>query len=562
MLRTLGSSLAATFALTLAAVAQPIVTANGETMRLKSSSVVANGAAFTVTLTMNDDNGNAALGTSFRRWWHCEIGNLRPQGETLLVRVANAGYTDIILPVLATSTDGVNFTDYVRAPLSALPVLAGTTHSFTLQTPPGAIAIRLAKFFPYSVTKRDQWIAGIATDPRVRSVTSLGTTAQGRSIPLLELTHPAVPDAGKHRIWIHAGIHPSETTSYFTVEGLVAALLSGSPATELLLSQTIVDIVPMANPDGVTLGNYRTNSLSANLEDLWAAPYSNTEKEIVALRTRIEQLMGTTSAPGSNPIELLLNLHSSHDVSYPFHFQHVANASFDLVTSRTGVVPAVNALEGRWITAFKARSAFANRGTTQSSTMGAPARPFVESMMHDRWSIDPLWTGAPNFKKQVMAITFEGTYGKGPDQVTWCTPDDYRECGRGMALALADHFGLLPGGVFTAYGAPCGAQLGAQLANAATRLDLLASAAAPSAPSVLAFGILEQSYPLPGTSCLLRTDPLVTTPMTVAASGAGVLGIPLPPIPALALRTQLVQLVTTPLATFTTSNGLLLQIAR
>ena len=85
-----------------------------------------------------------------------------------------------------------------------------------------------------------------------------------------------------------------------------------------------------------------------NLEEQWAAPYGSAVPEIVALRTAIEQRMGTPASPGPNPIEVLLNLHSSHNVTYPFHFRHSANASFDLVANRSGVLPSVNALETRW----------------------------------------------------------------------------------------------------------------------------------------------------------------------------------------------------------------------
>ena len=59
------------------------VTATGETQRLQSSSVVANGSAWTVTLTMDDDNANHSLPSSYRRWWHAQIGNLRPAGARL-----------------------------------------------------------------------------------------------------------------------------------------------------------------------------------------------------------------------------------------------------------------------------------------------------------------------------------------------------------------------------------------------------------------------------------------------------------------------------------------------
>ena len=48
-----------------------------------------------------------------------------------------------------------------------------------------------------------------------------GATLQNRIVSMVELTDSSVPDSGKHRVWIHSGIHPSETTSYFVVEGLI-----------------------------------------------------------------------------------------------------------------------------------------------------------------------------------------------------------------------------------------------------------------------------------------------------------------------------------------------------
>lgn len=42
------------------------------------------------------------------------------------------------------------------------------------------------------------------------------------------------------------------------MEGLIAFLCSGSRLAKDLRSQVIFKIVPMLNPDGVCLGNYRT----------------------------------------------------------------------------------------------------------------------------------------------------------------------------------------------------------------------------------------------------------------------------------------------------------------
>ncbi|MCB9881385.1 MAG: hypothetical protein H6834_06310 [Planctomycetes bacterium] len=513
----------------------PTVSWADETMRLASASVTSQGSNWNVTLVMGDDNGNTSLPSTYRRWWHCRIGNLAPTGTTLNVRVTNAGYTDVILPVWSLSADGgATFSPYVRVPASALPSYAGGTHSFTLNTPPGVTTLRLAKYFPYTTADASTFlnsIQGHATG-HVRRLTTLGFSSLGRAIQMVELTDASVPDTGKRRVWIHAGIHPAETTSYWIVEGLVGFLLSGDLRAEALLDGAIVNVVPMANPDGVFLGNYRTNAQSANLEEQWTAPYLSMQPEVVALRTQIESFMGTAAQPGANPIEILLNLHSTHGLGFPYHYRHVANASFDLVTNRTGVVPEVNALETAWIDAFRARSPFVDRGTTASSTMGAPTRPFVESMMHDRWSIDPSWTGAPHFLPRVMAITLEGTYARDPIGNAWNTPADYLQVGAEMALALADYLNVLPRIRATPFATGCSGATTLQgtfrTVQNVTILDVMASGAPPSSLGVLALGTSRIQVPLPPTGCPLVVLPGIVLPMPIDAFGQSVLSAALP----------------------------------
>lgn len=543
-------------ALTAFASAQPSVRFDRETMRLRSANVAAQGATWNVTLSMENDNGVAdgVLPASYRRWWHCEIGNLRPTGETLNVTVDRAGYSDVILPVWSLSTDGVAFAPYTRVPLGALPtVQGGTRHLFTLVTPAGVRAIRLAKYFPYSVADKDALLTRLSGHRHVRSITSLGSSRLLRAIHMVELTDGSVPDTGKQRVWVHAAVHPSETTAYFVAEGLLDFLVSGDPLAELLLDRVVFDVVPMANPDGCARGNYRTNADGVNLEDEWAQPYASTVPEIVALRTQIERSMGTPAQPAANPIRVLLNLHASHDVAYPFHFQHVANAGFDLVNNRTGVVPAVNQIEGQWIAAFRAQSALTARGTTQSSTLGAPTRPFVESMMHDRWTIDPRWSS--NGQTPVMAITYEGTYRLGPDGATWNTPADYRRNGAELARALAAYFGLGLDATVSRYGTDCnGPSLAVTtLGGSDVTLRFDYAHADLSALALLLLGADVQSLPLPQSPCLLRTTPLASLFLTRNALGTARLDLRMPLVSGFGINAQ--GLSWSPTASFGSTSG-------
>lgn len=522
----------------------PSVTFAGETMRLRSGNVTAGaGGSWNVALEMEDDNQNPALGSSFRRWWHCEIGNLAPGGSTLQVTVTNAGYTDVILPVWALSTNGTTFGAYARVPTSATPVVIGSTqHRFTLAPPPGVVAIRLAKYFPYSVTRKDAWLASIAGDPRVRAITSLGNSLQARPIHRVELTDPAVPDAQKQRVWVHAGIHPSETTSYFTVEGFVAWLLSGDPYAESLLDHALIDVLPMVNPDGVFRGNYRTTANSVNLENEWSAPYASAQPEIVAMRTGIEACMGTVASPGAHPIRVLLNLHSSHGLAYPFHYQHTANPSWNPTTNNTGVIPLVNADEGLWIARFRARSPFVSLGATQSSAL--TTRPFVESMCHDRWTAVNGWLNAPGLQQPVMAITFEGTYGRGPDTVTWNTEADYRLAGAQMGRALFDHLGLQLTASLTAYSAPCANDvLAGSLApqpDGSHVASLQLAGGFPQALGVLALGGQQVAVPLPAPwqACTLLCSPDATLSFVATTGGTAAFALAVPAVPGLSAYLQ------------------------
>jgi hypothetical protein len=351
---------------------------------------------------------------------------------------------------------------------------------------------------------------------------SLGNSVQGRPIHKIELTDSSVPDAGKQRIWIHSGIHPAETTSYFTLEGFVAWLRGSDPMAAVLLDQALIEIVPMANPDGVFLGNYRTTATSVNLENQWSAPYTSTVPEIVALRTAIEGYMGTVASPGSNPIRVLLNLHSSHGVAYPFHFQHVANASWNPTTNNTGVIPLVNQVEGQWIAQFDARSPFVALGTTQSSALTA-----VNG-----------WLNAPGLQSPVMAITFEGSYGRGPDTVTWNTEADYRLVGEQMGKALFDHLGLQLTASATTFAGPCqSATLAATLAPQpdGSHVATITVANGPqNGVGLLALGSTQLAVPLPApwSACTLLCSAEAQAPF-VLGNGGATFPLAMPAVPGL-----------------------------
>ena len=424
---------------------QPVISIPEEQMRidLEGSRVIKVENGWDIDLRMAPDN-NVHPELVFRRWWYCNIDNLNPDtGEILNIRITNAGYSDITLPVW--SLDGGPFE---RVPEISLPQVSGSgpyTHTFTLIPPPGVSTIRLAKYFPYNVEDKDRFIETIRGDSRTRVIVT-GHSYENRPIHRIDITDYAVEDTFKRRVWIHAMVHPGETPPPYVIEGLVEFLLSSDPRAHILLENFIFNIVPMVNPDGVAAGNYRVNTriteknpYGANLEEEWAEPWDSDEPEVAAIRKDIEKFMGSLEKPGSQPIEILLNVHAAHLRKYPFHFLHEPAWS---EPGDYGVNQAVHDLGLKWIDYFRQRSRFVSLGRTSKSTLGGEARPYVEGMMFDRWSRHEKWTGPPNYQNPVMAITYETTYAKGPDRKTWNTPDDYRQNGKKMALAIGDFFNI------------------------------------------------------------------------------------------------------------------------
>lgn len=61
---------------------------------------------------------------------------------------------------------------------------------------------------------------------------------------------------------ISAWVHPGESNASFIMEGIIEFLVSDDPNALRLRDKFVFKIVPMLNPDGVIIGNYRC-SLSA-----------------------------------------------------------------------------------------------------------------------------------------------------------------------------------------------------------------------------------------------------------------------------------------------------------
>jgi hypothetical protein len=92
--------------------------------------------------------------------------------------------------------------------------------------------------------------------------TDLCKTKAGNNVELLIITNfTSNQDAIAERkcIIVCSRVHPGESNASFIVEGFLEFIVSNEKEAKALRDAYVFKIIPMLNPDGVIVGNYRTN---------------------------------------------------------------------------------------------------------------------------------------------------------------------------------------------------------------------------------------------------------------------------------------------------------------
>jgi murein tripeptide amidase MpaA len=82
--------------------------------------------------------------------------------------------------------------------------------------------------------------------------------------------------------------HAAETSGSFIMRTILRELTQKSEKYDYILSNCIVKLVPMINPDGVTIGNSRTSLVGVDLNRRWGDPNSLIHPEIFFLKASMQ----------------------------------------------------------------------------------------------------------------------------------------------------------------------------------------------------------------------------------------------------------------------------------
>jgi murein tripeptide amidase MpaA len=136
--------------------------------------------------------------------------------------------------------------------------------------------------------------------------TELCRSLGGNSLDYVIITNFEAPEAdiaNREAVIITGRVHPGETVASFIVEGILQFLVGDSDVAKKLRDTYVFKIIPMLNPDGVVLGNYRTSLSGQDLNRQWNVATQRLFPEIFYTK----QMLNKTLI--SRPINFFVDIH-------------------------------------------------------------------------------------------------------------------------------------------------------------------------------------------------------------------------------------------------------------
>ena len=112
-------------------------------------------------------------------------------------------------------------------------------------------------------------------------------------LTVTDFTSPPAEVAARKVVVISARVHPGETNASWMMDGLLDAVTADTAGARALRRSLLLKIVPMLNPDGVILGNYRCSVAGVDLNRQWADPNETSHPTIYHLKRLMRGYVST-----------------------------------------------------------------------------------------------------------------------------------------------------------------------------------------------------------------------------------------------------------------------------
>ncbi|XP_075413514.1 cytosolic carboxypeptidase 3 [Tenrec ecaudatus] len=169
--------------------------------------------------------------------------------------------------------------------------------TWTFQFPHSKDTCYFAHCYPYTYSNLQDYLSGVHSDP-VRSkfckIRVLCHTLARNMVYVLTITTPWKSSAEPRQrkaVVLTARVHPGETNSSWIMKGFLDYLLGDSHDAQLLRDMFIFKVVPMLNPDGVIVGNYRCSLAGRDLNRSYRSVLKESCPSVWYTRNMIRRLM-------------------------------------------------------------------------------------------------------------------------------------------------------------------------------------------------------------------------------------------------------------------------------
>ncbi|XP_026479889.1 cytosolic carboxypeptidase 6-like [Ctenocephalides felis] len=245
----------------------------------------------------------------FRFWFNFTVDNVR-QDQRVIFNIVNISNRKNLF------RDGMT------------PLVKSTSRPKWQRIPPGSVFYsgKTAVSLAFAFDKEDemfQFAAGppysysrylgsleLKAPPDIMKRTCIAKSVQNRDVDMIEIgENKALSSDQKQRVVVVlARTHAGESPSSFVVQGMLEFLISTHPIARCIRDNIKFIIIPMMNPDGVFLGNQRTNLIGLDLNRTWhtagrfthPSTYAVTEmlKNIENENTKLDFVLDLHAHPG------------------------------------------------------------------------------------------------------------------------------------------------------------------------------------------------------------------------------------------------------------------------
>ncbi|XP_040201594.1 cytosolic carboxypeptidase 3 isoform X1 [Rana temporaria] len=169
--------------------------------------------------------------------------------------------------------------------------------SWTFRFPHSRDVCYFAHCYPYTYSNLQDYLAGIASDPersKFCKMRVLCHSLAGNIVYVLTITSPspaAKESKKKKAVILTARVHPGETNSSWVMKGFLDYILSSQIDAQLLRDTFVFKVVPMLNPDGVIVGNYRCSLTGRDLNRNYKSRLKDSFPSIWFTRNMIKRVM-------------------------------------------------------------------------------------------------------------------------------------------------------------------------------------------------------------------------------------------------------------------------------